>query len=308
MVKKIIVIILVLFFVRGIVFYWNDVGFSSIFSTNSDLAIIKDDISKLNNDISSTTNKFFGQNLEKIKSQIFTPSPLKSTSKDETNNSAVLTQQGVLDSTNKARIDNKEKSLTFNKTLNAIALKKTNDMFEKGYFEHISPSGVGVSDLAKEAGYEYVILGENLASGDFKDDEALVDAWMASPGHRANILNSRFQEIGIAVKKGKFKGEDVWLAVQTFGTPLSACPAVDQSLKMTIENNTKIISDMEKQLQIVKNNIDKLTSNDKQTNSQMLDLYNQLVAKYNDLVNETKIKVSTYNKEVKEFNSCVGSN
>jgi uncharacterized protein YkwD len=52
--------------------------------------------------------------------------------------------------------------------------------------------------LAKKVNYEYVVVGENLAEGDFTSDADLVKGWMDSPGHRANILNTKYEEIGIA--------------------------------------------------------------------------------------------------------------
>jgi uncharacterized protein YkwD len=92
-------------------------------------------------------------------------------------------------------------------------------MFENQYFAHESPTGEKVSDLAKKFGYDFLLIGENLAMGNFSSDEDLVLAWMESPGHRENILNEKYQEIGVAVKKGIFEGKEVWIAVQHFGLP-----------------------------------------------------------------------------------------
>jgi uncharacterized protein YkwD len=50
---------------------------------------------------------------------------------------------------------------------------------------------VGVGDLSKEVGYGYILIGENLALGNFKDEESWWKAWMDSPGHRANIFNNK---------------------------------------------------------------------------------------------------------------------
>ena len=66
-------------------------------------------------------------------------------------------------------------------------------------------------------------------------------AWMNSPGHRANILNPHFQEIGVAVGKGMYEGHETWIAVQSFGMPLSACPASDANLKIKIDANNGMI-------------------------------------------------------------------
>ena len=68
--------------------------------------------------------------------------------------------------------------------------------------------------------------------GNFKNDQDLVSAWLNSPGHRANILNTRFTEIGTAVLKGFYEGREVWMAVQEFGLPLSSCPNPDSKVKI----------------------------------------------------------------------------
>ena len=59
--------------------------------------------------------------------------------------------------------------------------------------------------MAKKAGYEYISVGENLAMGNFKNDGDLVEAWMNSPGHRANILSFKYKELGVAVIKANMK-------------------------------------------------------------------------------------------------------
>ena len=104
-------------------------------------------------------------------------------------------------------------------------------MFEKEYFEHKSPSGIGASDIAHDVGYEFILVGENIALGNFDGDEALVQAWMDSPGHRANILNKRYTEIGIAAEKGLYQGKMMWLAVQIFARPMSLCQNPNQLTK-----------------------------------------------------------------------------
>jgi hypothetical protein len=72
----------------------------------------------------------------------------------------------------------------------------------------------------KEAGYEYQVAGENLAR-DFGTTPDMMEAWMASPTHRANIVNPKYTEIGIAVIDGVFQGYETTLVVQMFGKPKS---------------------------------------------------------------------------------------
>jgi uncharacterized protein YkwD len=129
----------------------------------------------------------------------FYSSPLRS---NENNTTAQLDAEGVIALTNQERRNGGVGKLTANTKLTKAAEMKLKDMFDRQYFEHISPDGKGPSYLAQKAGYEYIVIGENLALGNFKNDAALVQAWMDSPGHRENILNYRYSEIGVAVGQG----------------------------------------------------------------------------------------------------------
>lgn len=218
-----------------------------------------------------------------------------------------LSSKNVIDITNQARASNGNlPALKENSKLDFSAEKKLQDMFVKQYFEHTSPSGVGVSDLGAQVGYEYIIIGENLALGNFKDDQSLVDAWMASPGHRANILNKRYTEIGVSVGKGTYNGKSVWMAVQHFGLPKSACPAIDEVLKGIIDLDQKNIKQMERDLATKRAMIDSgAVSPDGMTTNNQIDSYNALVAEYNKLILNIKTKINKYNQEVRDFNSCI---
>ncbi len=230
---------------------------------------------------------------------VVTPGPLRVATPVTTAPSSVLTVPGVIQYTNIARAQNGGFSaLTENITLNRNAQLKVDDMFAKQYFEHVSPSGVGPGDLAKTVGYAYVIVGENLALGDFGSDAKLVDAWMNSPGHRANILNAHYQEIGVAVGKGMYEGRNTWLAVQSFGMPLSACPAIDASMKTQIDTNNAQISEMKITLDAKK----ALLNN---SSKKEVDEYNELVSAYNTLIESTRILVETYNAGIQAYNACI---
>ncbi|MBK5215505.1 MAG: CAP domain-containing protein [Candidatus Pacebacteria bacterium] len=195
--------------------------------------------------------------------------------------------------------------LTENSKLNLSAENKLQDMFDNQYFEHISPSGVGVGDLGVQAGYDYILIGENLALGNFSDDLDLVDAWMASAGHRANILNERYTEIGIAVGKGVFEGRSIWMAIQHFGTPRSVCPAVDQVLLGLINLNQNKLKSMEEDLAIRKSKIDVKAIYEESTYYEQIDKYNILVNTYNELIADTKQKIINYNEQINAFNLCL---
>jgi uncharacterized protein YkwD len=223
--------------------------------------------------------------------------------------SGELTKDGVIASTNKNR---KEvaglPALVENSKLNKSAEAKVKDMFAKQYFEHVSPSGVGVSDLAEQQGYEFIIIGENLALGNFKNDDAVLTAWMNSPGHRANILNNKYTQIGVAVGKGTFEGKEVWLAVQHFGLPKSACPSINEVLKTKIELSQKRIISMQEDLAIQKKNIDSGGVHDGKTQQEQIEAYNAEVGVYNNLVAQIKASIEQYNAGVRAFNACVEAN
>jgi len=208
--------------------------------------------------------------------------------------------------TNKARLNNGNlPALIENSKLNVSAQMKLNDMFARQYFEHESPSGKGASDLADEVSYEYIIIGENLALGNFKNDEALVAAWMASPGHRANILNTKYTQIGVAVGKGTFEGRETWMAVQHFGLPKSACPALDEVLHGVIQANQERIKTMDADLTLRRARIDSGAVYEGKSKNEQIEEYNKLVEIYNLLISETKIKIAEYNTGVNAFNSCI---
>lgn len=115
-------------------------------------------------------------------------------------------------------------------TLTAVAQAKANDMAAKGYFAHTSPEGHSPWYWFTQGGYDYSYAGENLAV-DFTDSATVEAAWMASPGHRANLLNGHYTEIGIAIAHGTYNGHPTIFVVQEFGAPAQtafadAAPAV----------------------------------------------------------------------------------
>lgn len=121
-----------------------------------------------------------------------------------------------------------------NSLLSQAAQSKAGDMFARDYWAHVSPSGVQPWYFITQSGYSYRYAGENLAR-DFSDPKSVVDAWMASPTHRDNLLNSRYQEIGIAVVDGQLEGRETTLVVQFFGTPLAAVPTVNSANSFAVK-------------------------------------------------------------------------
>lgn len=236
--------------------------------------------------------------------KVSTPEPLQIPHIDS---GSTLTINGVIGWTNYWRLDDGLNLLDRDLVLDSIAAKKLADMFDNQYFAHESPvTGKEVGELAEDFSYEYVYVGENLALGNFGSDEKLVQAWMDSPGHRANILGEHYTEIGVAVGKGKFKGRDTWLAVQTFGTPLDVCPEVNESLMESIESNTVELGDLKKELEARLLEIKSTPKSDPDYNN-IVNTYNALVSEYNELLAEQKGIIKTYNEQINTFNSCVSA-
>ncbi|MET1248231.1 CAP domain-containing protein [Sporolactobacillus sp. STCC-11] len=88
-----------------------------------------------------------------------------------------------------------------NSTLSKMARAKSQDMSDKNYFDHQSPTYGSPFDMMKKFGISYKTAGENIAAGQ-KTPEEVVQGWMNSPGHRANILNASFTTIGVGYVQG----------------------------------------------------------------------------------------------------------
>ncbi len=218
---------------------------------------------------------------------------------------SALTVKGIIDRTNAERQKKGVTTLSHNATLDKSAAAKLEDMFSKQYFEHVSPAGTSVSDVVSKAGYDYIVVGENLALGNFGGDANVMTAWMNSPGHRSNILDGRYQEIGVAVGRGMYEGKLQWLAVQHFGKPLNACPAVDSQLKTSIGSTQLDLQQREQQINALKKDIDNSNSNDP-SYEKNVERYNELVQEYNRRLESFKTAVEKYNQSVQAFNTCAG--
>ncbi len=131
-----------------------------------------------------------------------------------------ITSPTVIQLANDARQEAGLTALTSNRLLAQAAQTKANDMLAKQYFAHNTPSGDTPWTFIKATGYSYITAGENLAI-DFTEAESIQTAWMNSPGHRANIMNKSFQEIGVGIAKGMYNGHQTTIVVQMFGTPIA---------------------------------------------------------------------------------------
>lgn len=144
----------------------------------------------------------------------------------------------LVDITNENRIAYGKGTLVMNPVLMGAAQAKANDMAEKSYFAHISPEGVTPWHWFDKVGYKFSYAGENLAVN-FSDSIDVGEAWMNSPGHRANILNDHFTEIGIATSRGIYEGRPTIFVVQLFGRP--ALAQVAQRGQVVIKKETTAI-------------------------------------------------------------------
>jgi uncharacterized protein YkwD len=130
---------------------------------------------------------------------------------------ADISLRELLNYTNQQRQLQGLKPLAENSELNVAAQRKAADMLTNNYWAHNSPSGTTPWSFISGAGYDYVYAGENLARG-FNSAKDVVNAWMASPDHRANILSPNYRDVGFSVQHGQLSGEETFLVVQEFGS------------------------------------------------------------------------------------------
>jgi hypothetical protein len=104
----------------------------------------------------------------------------------------------LLTDTNVQRTANGETGLNLNSELDAAAQAKANNMVALDYWSHDTPSGQPPWVFITQAGYNYIAAGENLAYG-FDTSQDVITAWMGSPEHRANILDSSYQDVGFGI-------------------------------------------------------------------------------------------------------------
>jgi uncharacterized protein YkwD len=234
------------------------------------------------------------------------PPPLRKEGGDP--EAATLTADGIHAETNRHRAERGRAALRRDAALDAAAEAKLADMFGRQYFAHESPTGEGPADVIEAAGYAFVTVGENLALGGFDDDRDLVQAWMDSPGHRANILEAKFTEIGIAVGRGMYEGRMTWMAVQEFGKPASDCPAVSTELEASIEAGKARLAALEAEAQALKAELDAAdkprSREERDAYGARVDAYNALVREINALIGRIQGEIAVYNGQVQAYNAC----
>jgi uncharacterized protein YkwD len=128
-----------------------------------------------------------------------------------------IERTALVDAMNRERASRGLKPLHLDQRLNRAAEDRADDMLEKHYFNHVSPEGMSPFKWVDVEGYQYTEVGENLAVG-YKTADAVVDGWMHSPGHRANILGKNYGDVGIAVAPSPLNGYGSPLVVALYGT------------------------------------------------------------------------------------------
>ncbi len=131
-----------------------------------------------------------------------------------------MTKQELFLLVNEERADLDYPPLLENPLLQQAAYQKAQALFDAQRFAH-DLENQPFYTFIDNVGYHYATVGENLAI-DYTTAPAVVEGWMNSPSHRANILNHTFEEMGIAITNGTMHGVQTTLVVQLFGKPKDA--------------------------------------------------------------------------------------
>ncbi len=150
--------------------------------------------------------------------------------------SSAITQENIITLTNESRKELNLPLLKANSELSRAAQAKADDMLAKGYFSHNTPEGKTPWTFITAAGYNYISAGENLAVN-FTEAENVETAWMNSPGHKANIVNKNFEEIGVGISQGEYQGHTAIFVVQMFGTPAEQQVSLSESPTKVLQAN-----------------------------------------------------------------------
>jgi hypothetical protein len=233
-----------------------------------------------------------------------------------------LTPEAVVRHTNEFRSAHGLGPLTIHPALNAAAEARALDMKTHGYFAHNNPAtGEGPSEAIEDAGYAARVSAENIAKGNWRSDRALVQAWIDSPGHRANILDPDVREIGIGLLRdgGLASGRPVTYlyAVQLFGKPLSDCGerpsdrdrAAIGEVEARLELLNARLHDRRRDLDEMQSRIDR--SSQTAERNQLIQRRNQHVSEFNQMVAESRgvqdtlsVMIDTFNAKIADFNAC----
>ncbi|MEA5094813.1 hypothetical protein SDC9_56287 [bioreactor metagenome] len=148
-----------------------------------------------------------------VATQPAAPSTAATTPSNTVSSSNLSYEQKVAELVNIERQKAGLSALTFDQSVSNVARTKSKDMAANNYFAHQSPTYGSAGDMLTKFGIKWSAWGENIASGQ-KTPEAVVTAWMNSPGHRANILSTNFSKIGVGYAVNS-NGTPYWTQIFT---------------------------------------------------------------------------------------------
>lgn len=221
-----------------------------------------------------------------------------------------IDMQKILTHTNKYRELYGLQPLRFSPALTRSANKKADDMILYQYFSHNSPydNQKDFSYFISQEKYSFLRVSENLAVGEFSNEKEIVDAWMSSPEHRANILLPDYKHIGASVKKGYYQGKVMYYIVQHFGIPKDACPSISNKIITEMKEIEQQAVYFKKESEKIEQEIIKNESLPQVTNRELQELirqYNVTISSYNELVRKYEKITDQYNQQVDRLDKCL---
>ena len=147
----------------------------------------------------------------------------------------------IIELTNRLRESMNLHRLSESETLNEAANLKVQDMITEQYFAHVSPKNKGIDYWLKGANYDYETAGENLAMG-FSDSADVINAWIKSKTHYANLIDSDFTEIGVAMASGNYKSFETSFVAQMFGMPKNKVQKSNIIVKKVVEKSVETVN------------------------------------------------------------------
>ena len=232
-----------------------------------------------------------------------------------------LNATDIVKLTNEYRITLGLPPLRENFQLTHAAEYRANDMIRNSYYAHVNPvTGENPGDAIKQANYQFKSYAENIAMGNWQSNGHIVDGWINSPGHRANIVNPDIREIGVAIVKDNttpLGRPSVYYGVQLFASPMPDCSqpskadkALLQDMQRKNDDIWRRVDDRRREIEALKNRIDCETN--MATRNRLITDYNRQVDSFNSLAAEAKgmqdslkLVVQSYNNKINEYNTCM---
>lgn len=150
---------------------------------------------------------------------------------------ATIDTSELLVQTNAERSAQNTAPLVRSELLDTAAQMKARDMLQKQYWSHTAPDGTDPWEWFNAAGYNYAAAGENLAKN-FNTAESTTAAWMKSPTHRQNMLDTKYSEVGFANVNGELNGKQVSIVVALYGHPAAGGVAGADTFAPTVASGS----------------------------------------------------------------------